>query len=230
MKKLMLVLLCNLLVSYAAIAQNCSEFVNKANGKKLSYVSQDAKGKTQMTVVYLTTKKDASTVAVHATINDKDGKNIGSGDSQMICTGNAIKMDMKSFIPASTMKQYGNMQANGEAKYLTYPNDLKPGQSLDDGSLTMSLNNGGAAMGDLQMDIINRKVEAAEVVNTKAGNFNCLKITYDVSTKIKMMGIGIPFKMKVIEWYSPELGRFVKSESYNKNDKLMGTMTLDSLN
>ncbi|WP_184545375.1 hypothetical protein [Mucilaginibacter sp. FT3.2] len=230
MKKLMFVLLCNLAFCHVAIAQNCSQFVNKADGKKLSYVSLDAKGKLQMTAVYLTTKKDASTVAVHATINDKDGKSIGAGDSEMICAGNAIKIDMKAFIPAATMKQYGNMQVNGEAKYLTYPSDLKPGQTLDDGSVTISLNNEGAAMGDLQMNIINRKVETAETVNTKAGNFDCFKITYDATTKIKMMGIGIPFSMKVTEWYSPELGRFVKSETYHKNGKLLGTVVLDAVN
>jgi hypothetical protein len=80
------------------------------------------------------------------------------------------------------------------------------------------------------MDIINRKVEAAEAVSTSAGSFDCLKITYDATIKVKTMGIGIPFHMKVIEWYAPKIGRFVKSETHNKSYKLMGTTTLESIN
>ncbi|MDB5148481.1 MAG: hypothetical protein JWQ57_2501, partial [Mucilaginibacter sp.] len=166
-------------------------------------------------------------VAVHAEINDKNGKAIGSGDSEMICTGNTIKVDMKSFVPASNMK--GNMQVSGEAKYLTYPTDMKAGQILDDGSVNIDMGSGGAQMANLQMDIKNRKVEQTETISTNAGSFDCFKITYDATTKVKMMGIGIPFNFHVTEWYASKLGRFVKSETY-KGEKLIGTMTLDSIN
>jgi hypothetical protein len=225
MKKILVLLF--MLICKIGLAQNCSQFVNNVNGKKLTYVSQDAKGKPQMTAVYVTTKKDAITVAVHAEINDKNGKAIGNGDSEMICTGNTIKVDMKSFVPASNMK--GNMQVSGEAKYLTYPTDMKAGQTLDDGSVTIDMGNNGAQMANLQMDIKNRKVEQTETISTNAGSFDCFKITYDATTKMKMMGIGIPFNFHVTEWYAPKLGRFVKSETY-KGEKLMGTMTLDAIN
>jgi len=226
MKKLIVLLF--MLICKIGFAQNCSQFVNNVNGKKLTYINQDAKGKQQMTAVYTTTKKDATTVTVHAEINDKNGKAIGNGDSEMVCTGNTIKVDMKSFVPAANMK--GNMQVSGEAKYLTYPADMQAGQTLDDGSVTIDMGNNGAQMANLQMDIKNRKVEQVETVNTNAGSFDCFKISYDATTKMKMMGIGIPFNMKVTEWYSPKLGRFVKSETYNKGGKLMGTMTLDAIN
>ncbi|MEO3404395.1 hypothetical protein AAFN85_10855 [Mucilaginibacter sp. CAU 1740] len=224
MKKLIIILLalwCN-----NSIAQNCSQFINNTNGKTLTYINLDAKGKQQITAIYTTTKKDASTVTVHAQINDKNGKAIGNGDSEMICTGNTIKVDMKSFVPAANVK--GNMQVSGEAKYLTYPTDMKAGQTLDDGSVTIDMSSSGATMANLQMDIKNRKVEQPESITTNAGSFDCFKLTYDATTKVKMMGIGIPFNFHVTEWYSPKLGRFVKSETY-KGDKLMGTMSLDSI-
>jgi hypothetical protein len=224
MKKIMLLLL--VLYCKTAIAQNCSQFINNTNGKTLTYINLDAKGNQQITAIYTTTKKDASTVTVHAQINDKNGKEIGNGDSEMICTGNTIKVDMKSFVPAANMK--GNMQVSGEAKYLTYPTDMKAGQTLDDGSVTIDMSSSGATMANLQMDIKNRKVEQAEQITTNAGSFDCFKLTYDATTKVKMMGIGIPFNFHVTEWYSPKLGRFVKSETY-KGDKLMGTMSLDSI-
>jgi hypothetical protein len=224
MKKIIFLLLT--LYCKTAIAQNCSQFINNTNGKTLTYINLDAKGKQQITAIYTTTKKDASTVTVHAQINDKNGKEIGNGDSEMICTGNTIKVDMKSFVPAANMK--GNMQVSGEAKYLTYPTDMKAGQTLDDGSVTIDMSSSGATMANLQMDIKNRKVEQPESVTTNAGSFDCFKLTYDATTKVKMMGIGIPFNFHVTEWYSPKLGRFVKSETY-KGNKLMGTMSLDSI-
>jgi len=45
-----------------------------------------------------------------------------------------------------------------------------------------------------------------------------------------MMGIAVPVHIKAAEWYSPKLGRFVKSETYDKKSKLMGSMVLDAIN
>jgi phosphotransferase system IIA component len=66
-------------------------------------------------------------------------------------------------------------------------------------------------------------------VQTNAGTFDYFKITYDSYFKAKIMGIGIPINMKVTEWFSPKLGRFVKSETYRK-DKLAGCMVLEPIN
>ncbi|WP_183559064.1 hypothetical protein [Mucilaginibacter sp. SP1R1] len=211
-------------------AQNCSQFVGNVNGKKLVYLNKDAKGNEQGKVTVTATKKDASTVSVHSEAFDKNGKSIGGGDSEMICNGDAIKIDMKAFIPASSMKQFSNMQMTGDAKYLAYPLNLSAGQKLDDGAVTIDISNNGQSMSQIQMDITNRVVDKAETVSTNAGSFDCFRITYDAAMKIKMMGIGIPVHIKAAEWFAPKLGRFVKSETYNKNSKLMGSMVLDSIN
>jgi len=213
-----------------AAAQNCNQFIGTVNGKKLTYLNQDGKGNSTGKLIYTATKKDASTVNVHSEVIDKNGKSIGGGDSEMICDGDAIKIDMKAFVPSSSMKQYGNMQMSGEAKYLAYPLNLKAGQTLDDGSVTIDMSNNGTSMSKIQMDVTNRMVDKAETVSTNAGSFDCYRITYDASMKIKMMGIGIPVHMKVAEWFAPKLGRFVKSETYDKKSKLVGSMVLDSIN
>ncbi|WP_419698703.1 hypothetical protein [Mucilaginibacter sp. NFX135] len=213
-----------------AIAQNCNQFVGAVSGKKLTYLNQDAKGNSTGKLIYTATKKDASTVTVHSEVIDKNGKSAGGGDSEIICDGNAIKIDMKAFVPASSMKQFSNMKMTGDAKYLAYPLNLSIGQKLDDGAVTIDISNNGQSMSQMQMDIVNRMVEKAESVTTNAGSFDCYKITYDATMKIKMMGIGIPVHIKAAEWYSPKLGRFVKSETYDKKSKLMGTMMLDAIN
>ncbi|MEN0052139.1 MAG: hypothetical protein AAGC65_00650 [Mucilaginibacter sp.] len=230
MKKI--ITICTLLlwcIQFAA-AQNCNQFIGTVNGKKLIYLNQDGKGNSTGKLIYTANKKDASTVTVHSEVLDKNGKSIGGGDSEMICDGDAIKIDMKAFVPSASMKQFSNMQMTGEAKYLAYPLNLKAGQTLEDGAVTIDMSNNGQSMSKVEMNITNRMVDKAETVSTNAGSFDCYRITYDATMKVKMMGIGIPVHIKAAEWFSPKLGRFVKSETYDKKSKLIGSMVLDSIN
>jgi hypothetical protein len=230
MKKLVATAIAVTMLMPLAKAQSCSDFINASNGKKLVYSNMDAKGKEQGKINYTSTKKDASTVNYHTEIIDKNGKSMGTSDSEIKCTGDALRIDMKSFVPASSAKQLEKMQITGEAKYLVYPLNVKAGQTLEDGTMTMNITNDGHQMGDMQMDITNRKVEQAETISTTAGSFDCFRISYDAMMKIKMMGIGFPVHMHVVEWFSPKIARPVKSETYTKNGKLAGTMQLVSIN
>ncbi len=230
MKKISLSVIATIMAMQFAIAQNCSQFINAVNGKKLVYANLDAKGKGQGKINYTSSKKDVSTVTVHTEISDKNGQPGGVSDSEVKCDGDVISIDMKSFIPPASVKQFSKMQMQADAKYLVYPFNLKAGQSLDDGSVNIIVNNDGHQMGDIQMNITNRKVEQEETVNTPAGNYNCFRIGYDAEVKVKMMGIGFPVHMHITEWFAPKLGRPVKSETYNKSGKLMGTMQLEAIN
>jgi hypothetical protein len=118
----------------------------------------------------------------------------------------------------------------GDAKYLVYPLNMKAGQTLEDGTVTINIINNGSPMGSFQMDVTNRKVEQAETLSTAAGSFDCFRITYDAMIKVKMMGIGFPVHMHVTEWFAPKLAHPVKSETYTKNGKLAGSMQLESIN
>ena len=230
MKKTLFTAIAVILFVQLGMAQDCSQFINAVNGKKLVYANMDAKGSNTGTFNYTTTKKNGSTVAIHTEVFDKGGKSIGASDSEAKCNGSMMSIDMKSFIPPASVKQFSNMQMQGDAKYLVYPLDLKPGQTLDDGSMTIQINNNGTQMGTMQMDITNRKVEQQEKVSTQAGDFDCFRISYDAMMKVKMMGVGFPVHMHVVEWFSPKLARPVKSETYAKNGKLGGTMQLQSIN
>jgi hypothetical protein len=230
MKKILLAAIAMVMGMHLSMAQNCAQFINAVNGKKMVYSNMDAKGREQGKFNYTSTKKDATTVTIHSEIIDKNGKSLGASDSDVTCSGDAININMQSFIPAASAKQFSNMQVQGDVKYLAYPLNLSAGQTLPDGSANMTINNNGNKMGDVQMDITNRKVVQAETVTTPAGSFDCFKITYDALVRVKMMGIGFPTHMQVAEWFSPKLGRLVKSETYNKNSKLEGTMQLESIN
>ncbi|ASU35428.1 TapB family protein [Mucilaginibacter xinganensis] len=229
MKKLIITMVSLVTVLTIGYAQTCDQFINSGNGKKFVYANLDAKGNNQGSVSYSSVKKDASTLTYHNEVADKNGKTIGTGDFDMTCSGTAIKIDMKSFIPASSSKQFSNMQFEGDGKYLTYPLNLKVGDKLEDGSAVISVMNNGSKFSEMQINMTKRTVENSETVKTDAGTFDCFKITYDSYFKAKIMGIGIPINMKVIEWFAPKLGRFVKSETYRK-EKLAGSMVLQSVN
>ena len=230
MKKVLFTIVAIILSANLALAQNCSQFISAVNGKKLVYSNLDTKGKESGKMNFTTTKKSGSTVAVHTEVFDKNAKSIGTSDSEMSCDGETIKVDMKSFVPAASVKQFSNMQMQGDVKYLVYPLNLKAGQALPDGTADIIINNNGSHMGDINMEITNRKVEQQETLSLPAGSFDCYKITYATTIKVKMMGIGFPVHMQVTEWFSPKLGRMVKSETYTKNGKLAGTTQLESIN
>jgi uncharacterized protein DUF3108 len=229
MKKILFLTLALLFAGRLCIAQGCDQFINAVNGKKLIYNNLDPKGNSQSTISYTSTKKDATTVLVHSQMTDKRGQS-SSGDSEITCTGNSFNVDMKSFIPPASSKQFSNMQIQADGKYLAYPIDLKAGQQLPDGIATMEITNNGSHFADVNINITNRKVEGQETITTGAGSFDCYIISYDSSVKIKIIGIGIPANIHGKEWFSTKLGRPVKTESYNKGGKLMGTMQLDAIN
>ena len=229
MKKIITTIMCLATLVSLANAQTCEQLINSESGKKITYSNLDAKGNKQGTVSSSGVKKDGSTLSCHSEVMDKNGKSIGNADYDMSCNGAAIKIDMKSFIPASSAKQFSGMQIQGDGKYLTYPLNLKVGDKLEDGDATIIVMNNGSKFSEMQIAMTNRTVEAAEQVQTAAGAFDCFKISFESLFKAKIMGIGIPVNLKVTEWFSPKLGRFVKSETYRK-DKLVGGMVLESIN
>jgi hypothetical protein len=230
-KKVLLTLAVLFIGLQLSVAQSCSQFINAVNGKKLVYNNMDPKGNNVNQVTYTSTKKDGSTVVVHSEMTDKRGRPAGSGDSEITCSGNAVNVDMKSFVPPASAQQFNKMQIQADGKYLMYPLDLKAGQALPDGSADINVNSeGGSHFAEVLIDITNRKVEQAERLSISSGDFDCFRITYDIAVKAKILGIGIPVKMHVTEWFSTKLGRTIKSESYNKNGKLMSTMQLASIN
>ena len=213
-----------------ARAQSCSQFINAVNGKKLVYSIAGANGKSSNKVIITSTKKNESTITVHSEMFDKTGQKTTGGDSEITCTGDAINVDIKSFLPPASASQFGKMDMQADGKYLVYPLKLSAGQTLKDGSASIAVNSGGTHFGDILVDITKRRVEKKETISTGAGNFECFRIGYDINVRAEFMGASIPVIMHVTEWFSPKLGRMVKSQTYNKEGNLSGTMMLDAIN
>jgi hypothetical protein len=82
---------------------------------------------------------------------------------------------------------------------------------------------GGMAM-NMIMDIVDRKVEAAESMTTPAGTFDCMKLTQTEKMDMGMMKTTSSSK----EWLAMGIG-IVRQEHYNDKGELTGYMILTSV-
>ena len=114
-------------------------------------------------------------------------------------------MDMNLFLPQQQTEQFNKAQARVKNAFLEYPAAMKTGDRLKDGSFNMEIDNNGLKQ-ILKMQILNRTVTGTEKVSTKAGNWNCIAISYQVKLNIQTGPIVIPLNYNATEWYAPGFG------------------------
>lgn len=169
------------------------------------------------------TGKDVK-IKVRSTSYDADDKEVFGGDLEMLCEDGVFKFDMKSMIDPNTMNTYKEMGMEITTDNIVYPASINAGESLPDGNLIMVIKSGQATLMTITITISNRKVAARESITTEAGTFDCYKLTYDSVVK---MGF-ITVSSTAVEWISDGVG-VVKSETYNKKNKLTGYSVLTKL-
>jgi hypothetical protein len=212
----------------ALIAQDCPMYYPDKENTQMEYKQYDKKGSVSGSSVQKITsiKKSAGSteVAVNAESFDAKGKSLGTANLKARCEGGIFYVDMTNYLNQQSTDAYKDMEVSVEGGSLEMPSGMKAGDMLKDGDLKMSFSSGGMNVMNMAVSVTNRKVEAVENLTTPAGTFECYKISYDIATK--MMGINV--KMKGIEWYAKGVG-MVKSETYNKDAKLQGSMVLNAL-
>jgi hypothetical protein len=143
----------------------------------------------------------------------------------MTCSNGVLVMDMRKFIPQEQQQAFSSYEMKIEAENLELPSKLTPGQSLKNGSITMTAIGSPLPM-TLSVAITDRKVAGKESITTPAGTFDCYKITSKTTTQTKM-GMNITFEFSTTEWIAEKIG-MVKSESVDKNGKSAGYTILVS--
>ncbi len=195
----------------------CNEYYPLRDGLEWGYQSFNAKDKLQGTQHQKVTKfestADGFTATVAFDLNDEKGKDVMEGELEMVCKDGVFYFDMRKFIPAEQLKAMGDVEIQVESDNLEYPSSLSAGQSLKDGSVTMTATGSTIPM-KIKVDIIDRKVEALETITTPAGTFETFKIT-SKSVMKNQMGITMTFEFDNVEWLAKEVG-VVKSESFRK--------------
>jgi hypothetical protein len=197
-------------------------------GTSFQYTMTNKKGKTEGITDYSITNVENSGGVTTATMNmkftDEKGKEIFVSDYKLSCTGDVVKIDYNSLVPAQMMQQYTDMGMEMEISGtdIELPNNLSVGQGLDDANVAMSIKMPGMNM-NIKVDQLNRIVEKKESVNTPAGTYECYVITQDNVSET--MGVKQTMQSKL--WLAEGVG-MVKQETYNKKGDLMSKSELTS--
>ncbi len=219
-------LLSFLLTGLLLKAQDCESLFPTEKGTYTEMKNYDAKGKLtgtiKQTVTDVQAKANGLVIKVQSEQLDKSDKSLGVQELEMRCEDGVFYMDMKNFYNQAAMGNTEDTEMTIDAKDLMFPANIKPGETLPDGSMTMAFASGPIPM-NMSINIFNRKVEAIESITTPAGTFEAYKISYDIEMKVP-----IKITSKAIQWYAKNAGA-VRTESYSKNGKLMGYTELTTL-
>ncbi|WKZ59909.1 MAG: hypothetical protein QY309_00185 [Cyclobacteriaceae bacterium] len=221
MKKTAILLFALFCTSFA-FAQ-CNSFYVIDEGTAWTYENYNPKGKPSGKNEQKVTAFDKTATGYKATVastlwNEK-GKKVTEGELELICDNGTFIMDMRKFIPEEQQKAFSSYEMKIESENLELPSKLSVGQTLKNGSVTLSAVGSPVPM-KITVNITDRKVEAKESITTPAGTFDCYKISSKSNTQMQM-GINMSLNFSGTEWIAEKVG-MVKSESYDKNGKLAG--------
>ncbi|MEO5562556.1 MAG: hypothetical protein ABIR18_03955 [Chitinophagaceae bacterium] len=212
MKPILFTLLC--LSGIQASSQNCNYYYLQ-DGKTAEITFYTKKGDESGKGVYAMSSVNktgsVTTGIVKSDVYNKKGKVVGTGTNNIKCDNGILMVDLKAFISPEQSEQI-KADAKASNVYLAYPASMKAGDALPDGKMNIDIEQNNGMKTNVDVKITDRKVEAQESVTTPAGTWNCYKITYHSAIKIAVMGIGIPIKADVTEWFAPNFG-VVKTES-----------------
>ena len=218
-------------------AQDCSTYFPTKKGASLETQSFDKKGKlsgiSRFKVLETKNTPDGLRIKANSEIYVPDENNevsesdtaLFNSDLVFYCKNGEFYIDMKEFLNSLHLDQYKSMDMEMTSKDMALPANPKPGDVLGDGSLIVVIRNNGIKLVTITLDITNRKVDALEKMTVPAGTFDCVKISYDIHSKIGF----IKSTGKTTIWYAKGIGA-VKTENYNKKGKLTDYSELTKIN
>ncbi len=216
-----------IIFSLVLFGQECTFYYPETEGAELVYQHFDKKDNLSSSSSQKVTSYKVKPGGAEATIlvktYDEKGKPVSESELKVKCESGTFYFDMKGYINQQMMSAYEDMEVKVETENLEMPGKLNAGDILQDGNLVMDISSGGMKFMTMQISITDRKVESRETITTKAGTFECFKISENVTTKAP-----VNVTVKTIEWLCPGTG-VVKSESYSGGDKYMGKTELIAL-
>ncbi|MCW3467933.1 TapB family protein [Chitinophaga nivalis] len=229
--KYFLLLVCSLCCVYVVSAQDCKGYYYLLNNAVVEMTIYDAKnnpgGRNVYTITQVHKDGTGTTSDFTSTYYDKDNKVLTNGAGHFKCDGSGVAIDMKVGMPSMPQLKDVSMEGKTAAAFLDYPTVMQAGQELKGGSFEMSGSIKGMDV-DFNYAITNRKVKGNEKVTTPAGTWDCVKIGYDLSFMMKMMGAEVPMKLVAEEWFAPGFG-VVKTRSFDKSGKPLGSTLITAV-
>ena len=211
----------------SAFSQDCKGFIPTTVNTILEYNHLNPKGKIEsshkMTLKEIKQLPEGVSFKTENVYYDDKQKETAKSELEYICSDGKITFNMSSMFDPAMMSQYKDMEVKVESEKMEIPSTLQVGQTLNNGTATMTISNQGVKMMTMTVVVTNRKVEAQEQLTVPAGTFECYKISYDIESKMMFK-----VQTKAVEWYSMNKG-LIKSETYDKNGKLTGSTVLKSI-
>ena len=229
MKKI-LTILCS--VPILALAQDCKNYLFMTDNAQIQMTVYDKKGKESGIVTWKISNVKKSNNGAESTVNstfkDEKGKEISNSKGIYKCDNGILKADVRMSIPQESLQAYKDAEAKFDSVYLEYPANISVGQTLKDADFKMDLQSKGGLSTTVTFKEVNRKVSNKESTTTPAGTWEAYVIDFETTFKMQIAGIGIPINLMGKEWFVPNVG-VVKSETYSKGGKLVGSTVLSSI-
>ncbi len=226
--KIIKLLFIGLLYTGVVIAQDCSAVLFLKEGTVLEYSNYDKKGKIIGTGTHttksLSQEGDKIIALIDMTFNDEKEKNLYNSTYNASCENGLISIDMQRFFDNSKLSAYQDLNIDITGDVLEFPVNMKEGEILNDGNINISVKKETFTIITLTSDVRDRKILASESVTTPAGTYMCNKVSFNFETKLGIIKV----KGTATEWYN-ENKVLVKSESYNKKGKLIGSTLLTAM-
>ena len=228
MRALTIILQLLLIAGFAYSQTDCKPYVPTTKGTQWEITNYSPKGKETGKISYELVEKVVSDNEIIFTIKnttyDDKGEQVYSNTFDAKCVDGKFEFDMAYKMDGGSMEAYESMDVEIDATNFEIPTmDVLAGTRLEDGSLTIGIGSEGMTVMRMTILVTDRIVEAKEKITTPAGEFECIVLSQNVSTKM-IMKVNASSK----EWYAEEIG-MVRSESYNKKGKLTGYSELTKL-
>ncbi|AQG79973.1 hypothetical protein [Spirosoma montaniterrae] len=213
-------------------AQDCLGFSMKT-GMSYQMSTYNAKDKLTGVMSYRVNdvRKEGGATLVDMTVQvqDEKGKTQPPYTIRYTCKGDELLADLSGALQGmqTAMK---DAQLKMKSNSIVYPASYSVGQKLADGQIEADFLTNGTTMMEMNMTMVNRQVEGKESITTPAGTFDTYKVASDMNFTNRTMGIPIRGNMRVVSYRAPNQLLDIKSETFNKNGKLMGYTLLTKVN
>ncbi len=211
----------------SASGQDCTIYGDYKEGTSTKMVHYDNKDKpagfTVTTVKERRSIPGGTSLLFHQVYDNNDDYTFES-EFEVSCVNGDVKVDMSKLVDPSMLTAYEDMEIDVVADDLSIPKNASPGDALNDGAVTVTVDTGTPIKVSITVTLSNRKVDSKETVVTPAGSFECLKITYDMLSQVGFVKV----RSSAAEYYNKKHG-VIKSESFNKKGKSTGYSVVEEI-
>ncbi len=212
----------------SAVAQNNKGYYySLTEGHSVEYAHYDKKNKltahNKQTVKKIVNTPKGIKATINSEYRDEKGKVFSSGDVYVKIENDVYYFDIRNVLDPRTLEVFGENEVEITGKELELPKNISVGQHLPDAEVSIKIKMSDVPLPPMRIRVYDREVIGQEKITTSAGTFQC----YKIESQMEIKNI-ITTTVKTKEWVAEGVG-VVKSETFNKKGKLLGSMLLNEM-